>query len=214
MKNAKKISVLLLALATTYIRPGSESMADRITYSQETNDKFIYDKKVDRELLNDQEINDSVEIKIEKHRFDSGITRTRTQVKVEGNEIVTTIETWITNNPSRLTATNLALGGAAALGAVGLGYLYRDDLQSVADRAGQLGNDLVENANEYGSAARERYNQFADNFSSSMNDRYQQAQNYFIRNEAQPAAIFEAARDLGSEVSSDSNGIDNDEAGL
>jgi len=123
MKNTKKLSILLLVLSATYVRPESESMADRIKFAQETNANFSYDKKVDRKPLNGQDVEEYIDIKISKHSYDSGITRTKTQVKVDGNEIVTTVETWIT-----ITAARIALTGAAILGGAILGNKIGSEL--------------------------------------------------------------------------------------
>lgn len=118
-KNMKKfqklIAISLLLLAVQQIVRANGPVEDESEWITEPNEKYLYNKTVTYKpaksffgLFNNQ-VEKTVDIKLSNHIFDSGITRTKTTIEPLGELIRTTVENWITADPSYLTWLNKAL---------------------------------------------------------------------------------------------------------
>lgn len=114
-KLQKILTISLILLAIQRINGEDISMENQDEWTTESNNKYLYNKSVTNKpaksmfgMFNNQ-VEKSEDIKISHHIFDTGITRTKTTVEPIGETIQTTIETWVTIDPSYLTWLNAAL---------------------------------------------------------------------------------------------------------
>ncbi len=113
MKKVLTLSLLLLGMQQMY--SSNEVLADKTEWLTQSNEKYVYNKTVTTKpaksffgLFNNT-IEKSEDIKIINHTFNDGITRTKKTIEPIEDSVQTTVETWITVDPSYFIWLNTAL---------------------------------------------------------------------------------------------------------
>lgn len=158
MKNFKKLIALSMLLSLSFLQMhGSENKNSQdIEFPQHTTEKYIYNKSVETQkhdsmyttIFGKHPDGISITDKTSEDLLSSRVTRKRVETRTENGVSITTIETWVSRNPSYVTWINgalvvssiaaIALGAAALNGAVTAQINYNNTMDAfgkIADNA-------------------------------------------------------------------------------